>query len=109
VKRYSELLTFHNVLKQEMRNYVKKNNLVDLPEFPPKKMFFNQSKAYVEQRMAAMNRYFEQLFDLFPQKVPFTNAIIDLCQPLRLSVAVIGSHKSGKSALIKAFADLLND
>jgi hypothetical protein len=24
-------------------------------------------------------------------------------------VAVIGSHKSGKSALIKAFADLLTD
>jgi len=49
-----------------MRNYMKKNNVVDLPEFPPKKIFFNQSKAYVEQRMAAFNRYFEQLFELFP-------------------------------------------
>ncbi len=59
--------------------------------------------------MASINRYFQELFELFPQKLPFTNAIIDLCQPLRLSVAVIGSHKSGKSALIKAFADLLTD
>ena len=92
-----------------MRNYMKKNNVGDLPEFPAKKIFFNKSKAIIEQRMASINRYFEQLFELFPQKVPFTNAIIDLCQPLRLSVAVIGSHKSGKSALIKAFADLLTD
>ena len=45
---------------------MKKKNVVDLPEFPPKKIFFNQSKAYVEQRMAAFNRYFEQLFELFP-------------------------------------------
>ncbi len=59
--------------------------------------------------MTAFNRYFEQLFELFPQKVPFTNAIIDLCQPLRLSVPVISSHKSGKSAFIKAFTDLLTD
>ena len=46
---------------------------------------------------------------MFPTKVPFTNALIDLCQPLRLSVAVIGSHQSGKSSLIKAFANLLTD
>lgn len=88
---------------------MKKNNIADLPEFPPKKIFFNQSKSCIEQRITSINRYFEQLFELFPQKVPFTNAIIDLCQPLRLSVAVIGSQKSGKSSLIKAFADLLTD
>jgi ABC-type cobalamin/Fe3+-siderophores transport system ATPase subunit len=41
--------------------------------------------------------------------VPFTNALIDLCQPLRLSVAVIGAHKSGKSSLIKGMARLLTE
>ena len=42
VKRYSELLNFHNVLKQEMKNYLKKNNYSQnqYPEFPPKKLFF---------------------------------------------------------------------
>jgi energy-coupling factor transporter ATP-binding protein EcfA2 len=32
-----------------------------------------------------------------------------MCQPLRLSIAVIGSNKSGKSSLIRAFARLLMD
>lgn len=37
-----------------------------------------------------MNIYFEEIFKAFPNKVPYTNAIIDLCLPFKLNIAVIG-------------------
>jgi hypothetical protein len=52
VKRYSELLTFHKILQQEMKNYMKKKgyNPEDFPDFPPKKLF-NKSKSFIERRI----------------------------------------------------------
>ena len=94
-----------------MKNYLKKNgyNINEYPEFPPKKLFFANTAGNIKARMDQINLYFNELFKKYPQKVPFTNALIDLCQPLRLSVAVIGAHKSGKSALIKGMARLLTE
>jgi ABC-type Mn2+/Zn2+ transport system ATPase subunit len=44
-----------------------------------------------------------------PNKVPFTNAIIDLCLPFKLNVAVIGKNKSGKSSYIESIVKLLTE
>jgi ABC-type phosphate/phosphonate transport system ATPase subunit len=41
--------------------------------------------------------------------VPYTNAIIDLCQPFKLNIALIGQAGSGKSTLIESVANLLMD
>lgn len=64
-----------------MKNYMKKKGFAseDFPDFPPKKTFFNKSKGFIQKRVAKINTYFEALFSKFPQKVPYTNAIIDLC------------------------------
>ena len=53
MKRYSELFTFHNVLKQEMKNYLKKNGFQqnDYPEFPPKKLFFANTASNIQERI----------------------------------------------------------
>lgn len=90
-----------------MKNYMKKNGIASIPEFPKKKFFFAKTKAFIDARIKNINNYFLSLFGAFPQKVPFTNALIDLCQPLRLSVAVLGAHRSGKSSIIRAFARVL--
>lgn len=92
MKRYSELLIFNKLLQQEIKNYMKKKGFQseDFPDFPPKKTFFNMTKNFIQKRIAKINLYFEALFEIFPQKVPYTNAIIDLCQPFKLNVAVIG-------------------
>ncbi len=68
VKRYSELLTFHNVMKNEMKNYMKKNGFAadQFPDFPPKKFFFSSSKKFLNYRVQQLNRYFEELFRRFP-------------------------------------------
>eukprot|EP00347_Sterkiella_histriomuscorum_P001492 403371827 len=92
VKRYSELLIFSKLLQSEMKNYMKKHNYQpeDFPDFPPKKTFFNKTKGFV-------------------QKLPYTNAVIDLCQPFKLNLAVIGQKGSGKSALIESIVNVLVD
>jgi len=41
--------------------------------------------------------------------VPYTNAIIDLCQPFKLNIAVIGQKNSGKSTLIQSIVNILVD
>ena len=78
----------------------------DIPEFPPKKLF-NLGKGFVEKRINKINRYFDNLFSKFCEKVPYTNAVIDLCQPFKLNVAVIGMQGTGKSSLIQGIIDLL--
>jgi hypothetical protein len=52
-KRYSDLLTFHSLLKQEMKNFLKKNgyNIDNFPEFPGKKLFFNKDKQFIFKRI----------------------------------------------------------
>ncbi|CDW71814.1 UNKNOWN [Stylonychia lemnae] len=111
VKRYSELLIFSKLLQSEIKNYMKKRGFQpeDFPDFPPKKTFFNKSKNFLQKRVLKINNYFTKLFDKFPQKVPYTNAIIDLCQPFKLNVAVIGKKNSGKSSLIQGFVNVLVD
>ena len=49
VKRYSELLVFNNLLKSELKNYMKKRGLnpEEFPDFPPKKAFFNKTKKFI--------------------------------------------------------------
>ena len=79
----------------------------DYPDFPPKKTFFNKSKNFIQKRVSKMNDYFKKLFVTLPQKVPYTNAVIDLCQPFKLNVAVIGKKNSGKSSLIQGFVNVL--
>lgn len=56
-----------------------------------------------------MNIYFDELFKLYPSKVPYTNAIIDLCLPFKLNIAVIGKSKCGKSSYIEAIVKLLTE
>lgn len=80
-KRYSELLAFHRVLGQEMKDFLKKKGVEQLPKFPPKKLLNNMDRQFVHDRIKKINTYFKQLFEGFPGKVPFTNALIDLCQP----------------------------
>ena len=82
-KRYSELRNFHKFLLIEMKNYLKKKLIsVDrFPEFPPKKLFNNSGKDFITKRIKGLNHYFNLLFDAFPEKVPFTNTLIDLCLP----------------------------
>ena len=41
--------------------------------------------------------------------MPYTNAIIDLCQPFKLNIAVIGARNSGKSNLVQSLVNLLLD
>ena len=111
VKRYSELLVFNNLLKSELKNYMKKRgmNPDDFPDFPPKKAFFNKSKKFIQQRIQQINVYFAEIFQKYPLKVPYTNAIIDLCQPFKLNIALIGQGKTGKSTLIESVVNLLMD
>ena len=111
VKRYSELLTFHNLLKAEIKLYCKKKNLpgVEFPDFPPKKLLFNKDPQFLLKRVVLINQYFEHIFKIMPNKVPFTNAIIDLCLPFKLNVAVIGKNKSGKSSYIESVVKLLTE
>ena len=68
VKRYSELLAFHNVLKQEMKNYLKKNGyqLNEYPEFPPKKLFFANTASNIQGRIREITGYFDDLFRQYP-------------------------------------------
>lgn len=86
-----------------MKNYMKKKGFREenFPEFPPKKLF-NKSKCFIERRSHLLNQYFLELFQKFPEKIPYTNALIDLCQPFKLNIAVIGSKESGKSSLIQS-------
>jgi hypothetical protein len=53
-KRYSDLLTFHSLLKQEMKNFLKKKgyNADNFPEFPGKKLFFNKDKHFIIKRIS---------------------------------------------------------
>lgn len=59
VKRYSELLTFHKALEQEMKNYMKKNGMTEFPDFPKKKFFFAKSSNFIQERIRDINAYFE--------------------------------------------------
>lgn len=93
-----------------MKNYLQKKKISheQFPQFPPKKLF-NKSKNFIQKRIAQINTYFQKIFDEYKDKVPYTNAIIDLCQPFKLNVAVIGQKGSGKSKLIKGMVDVLVD
>lgn len=71
-----------------------------LEDFPPKKVFHNTDRDFIHKRMKKLNLYFSQLFERFPQKVPYTNSLLDMCTPFPLNVAVIGERGSGKSELI---------
>jgi ABC-type microcin C transport system duplicated ATPase subunit YejF len=44
-----------------------------------------------------------------PNKVPFSKAIIDLCLPFKLNIAVIGKTKSGKTSYIEGIVKILTD
>lgn len=46
---------------------------------------------------------------MHPTKVPYTNAIIDLCLPFKLNIAVIGKTKCGKSTYIESIIKLLTE
>ena len=109
-KRYSELLLFNKLLQAEMKNYMKKKGFEaeEFPAFPPKKLF-NKGKGFIQKRVQQINAYFAALFRVFPQKVPFTNAVVDLCQPFKLNLALIGQRGSGKSAVIEGLVRLLVD
>jgi hypothetical protein len=75
-----------------MKNYMKKNSVAseDFPDFPPKKLLFNKGKSFIDKRISLLNAYFEDLMLKFCEKIPFTNALIDLCQPFKLNIAIIG-------------------
>jgi len=107
-KRYSELLLFNKLLQAEMKNYMKKKGIEEFPAFPPKKLF-NKGRGFIQKRVQQINVFFEALFHLFPQKVPFTNAVVDLCQPFKLNVSVVGQKGSGKSALVEGLVRVLVD
>lgn len=111
MKRYSELLTFHKLLEKEMKEYFKKKGYSssDFPEFPPKKLLFNKDPQFIQKRVMQMNNYFDELFQKFPAKVPYTNAIIDLCLPFKLNIAVIGKQKCGKTSYIEAIIKLMTE
>jgi hypothetical protein len=63
-----------------MKNYMKKKGILanEFPEFPPKRIF-NKGEDFVKRRIAKLNQYFALLYTKFSQKIPYTNAIIDLC------------------------------
>ena len=49
-----------------------------MPEFPPKKLFGSTDREFIQKRVKKLNKYFDSLFGEFPDKVPFTNALIEL-------------------------------
>ena len=59
------------------------------------------------RRIAKINAYFDDIYSSYPQKIPYTNAIIDLCLPFKLNVAVIGSKNSCKTSYIEAIVKML--
>ena len=108
-KRYSDLLTFHQLLKTEIKDYQKRKNIsgVDFPEFPPKKLLFNKEPQFIMKRIHMINDYFAQVFKVYPNKLPYTNAVIDLCLPFKLNVALIGKKNCGKTNYIEAIINVL--
>ena len=80
---------------------MRKRGIDQFPEFPPKKLFNNTDREFVEKRIKKLNVYFQSIFEVFPDKVLYTNALIDVCQPLRLNIAVIGDKQTGKTELIR--------
>ena len=56
LKRYSELEEFD----KNVRKYFKDQRLLE--PFPPKKVFGNTEKEFIEQRLAALQAYLTQLF-----------------------------------------------
>lgn len=63
-----------------MKNYLKKRDIdpEKFPEFPPKRLF-NKGRHFTMKRIAKINAYFQELYRMHPEKVAFTNAIVDLC------------------------------
>ena len=51
-ERYSELLNLHNLMSKECKGE-------KLPNFPPKKFFFNKEEIFVNQRQNALNSYYK--------------------------------------------------
>lgn len=104
---------FHKNISQEIKEYTKKKKLnfseweERVGDFPKKKLFNNMDKDFVRKRIRKINLYLKRLFESYPQKVPFTNALVDLCQPHKLNVAVIGDQGTGKSELILKIIALL--
>ena len=75
------MLQFHKMLVQELKQYNKKKGKEFNVEFPPKKIFHNTDREFVHKRIKKLNAYFAKIFEEYRNKVPFTNAILDLCQP----------------------------
>ncbi len=57
-QRYSTLRDFHDALRKEA-------NTNKFPKFPPKKYFGNTDEKFLNQRMAALDHYFNQVFEDF--------------------------------------------
>jgi hypothetical protein len=57
-QRYSSLRDLHDVLRKEA-------NTSKFPKFPPKKYFGNTDERFLNQRMAALDHYFNQVFEDF--------------------------------------------
>ena len=52
-KRYSEMRTFHKTIGNELKKFMKKRGMdecVMIPEFPPKKLFKNKERKFIEKR-----------------------------------------------------------
>lgn len=58
---------FHKLLVSEMKNYMRKKgfNADEFPSFPPKKIF-NKSKNFIQKRVAKINTFFAQVFEIYP-------------------------------------------
>jgi len=56
--RYSILRDLHDILRKEA-------NTSKYPKFPPKKYFGNTDEKFLNQRMAALDHYFNQVFEEF--------------------------------------------
>jgi hypothetical protein len=91
IKRYSELLSFHERLFDEMKPYLKKNRfpVSDFPAFPSKSLFKRVQPDFLSNRISQFNSYFMSLFMQYPTRVPYSLAVTELCTPTPLAARII--------------------
>jgi len=86
-----------------MKNFLKRTKQ-PFPQFPPKYPLRNLvgkfNEEFLKRRIEQLNAYFDELYQRFPQKVPYTYSLTDLCTPFKLNVGVIGDFNVGKSSLV---------
>ena len=69
-ERYSTLRDLYDILRKEA-------NTSKFPKFPPKKYFGNTDEKFLNQRMAALDHYFSQVFEDFAHLASFKKWVDD--------------------------------